>query len=42
MAISLKKIHEDLMDLKEDIKFLKYLMEEEYELSDYEIGRAHV
>ena len=33
--VTLKTIHEELVDIKGDIKFLKHVMEEEYRLSDW-------
>lgn len=34
-TVTLETIHKDLMDIKGEIKFLKHVMEEEYELSDW-------
>jgi len=34
-AVTLERIHEDLVDIKGEIKFLKHVMEEEYEFSDW-------
>ena len=33
--MTLEKIHKDLKDIKGELKFLKHVMEEEYELSDW-------
>ena len=34
-TVTLKTIHEELVGIKGDIKFLKHVMEEEYRLSDW-------
>ena len=33
--VTLEKIHKELTDIKGDLKFLKHIMEEEYELSGW-------
>ncbi|MBI1969208.1 hypothetical protein HYS48_00820 [Candidatus Woesearchaeota archaeon] len=34
MATSMETIHKELADLKKDIKFIKYVLSEDFELSD--------
>ena len=34
-TVSLETIHKELHDLKKDIEFLKHIMSEEFELSDW-------
>lgn len=33
MANGIEKIHKDLMDLKKDVKFIKHIIDEDFELS---------
>ena len=35
MATEIERIHKDLASLKKDIVFIKHILKENYELSDY-------
>lgn len=35
MTTEIEAIHQDLMDIKKDVEFIKNILSEEYELSDY-------
>lgn len=35
MSESLDRIHKDIIDLKRDVEFIKHVLKEDFELSDY-------